>query len=194
MYRLTLFQIPKNCLPSQLPEPTIRRTYRWGTMWGIFQNGQWTVEKRKQIQMDSYLLEEVTQCSQVQAPPPVVDDVWDEEIVSVNEMEYNGATISVILPSIILKKWCSKYALAIPDIPDGTIPVSAAHTTFHSSIIQNNNSNNNYKHSHNNNSNYKHNHNNYTSHNNNNYNRSNLKQNSSKNQNQYSRKCLIIDD
>jgi hypothetical protein len=118
MYRLLVSENVERFLPASLPAPTIRRTYRWGTMWGILESGTWKAEERKQIQTDPYILEEIIPFPNIHAPPPLVDDVWEEEIRRMGDIEYNGAFVSVCLPGGILKKWCSQQSLPVPSVSD----------------------------------------------------------------------------
>jgi hypothetical protein len=87
-------------------------------MWGILEQGVWRAEQRVQIQTDPYILEEVIPYASCHAPPPTVDDIWEEEIVRVGDLEYNGSFVTVCLPGTILKQWCIKQNLPVPSIPD----------------------------------------------------------------------------
>ena len=122
MYRLTLADNGSKHLPTQLPVPSVRRVYRWGNLWGTLQNGEWSVEERKQVQVEPYILEEVTRLP-LHAPPPTIDDVWDEECIRVGDMEWNGSLLSVCLPGTILKQWCAKQGLLVPAISDSPFSV-----------------------------------------------------------------------
>lgn len=131
MYRLTLSENASKHLSAQLPATSVRRVYRWGNLWGILQNGEWIVEERNQIQSEPYLLEEVKRLP-VHAPPPAIDDVWEEECIQVGDMEYNGSLLSVCLPGAILKQWCAKQGLPVPVVSDSVfsvVPNKPVHAT-----------------------------------------------------------------
>lgn len=125
MYRLTLSENAAKHLPAQLPASSVRRVYRWGNLWGILHNGEWSVEERKQVQVEPYLLEEVTRLP-LHAPPPAVDDVWDEEWIRVGDMEWNGTLLSVCLPGTILKQWCVKQGLPVHASISDSVSVSTS--------------------------------------------------------------------
>ncbi len=95
---------------------TIRRIYRWGAFWGILnlKTNEWTVETREALVMQPYLLEKV-QFHTIQAPPPTVDDIWEEEIQSQGKTVWNGELVTVCLSGEELKKWCSQESLELPE-------------------------------------------------------------------------------
>jgi hypothetical protein len=103
---------------STLTSPTIwRRVYRWEDKWGYQQANDWHALTRKTVATDGekYVLESVTPYP-THAPPPDVDDVWEEEIHVLpygscgNVLEIQGtlseiqnicATHKISLPSVI---------------------------------------------------------------------------------------------
>jgi hypothetical protein len=95
--------------------------YRWGSFWGILRFSpegnrvkSWRVEKRITILSDSeQVLESVERVDSIQAPPVHVDDVWDEEIIEVNNGEYNGL-YSASGNALVLQKWCSANGIQFP--------------------------------------------------------------------------------
>ena len=94
----------------------VQRIYRWGQNWGILSKkmNEWHVETREQILTSPYLLEKVTEYD-IQAPPPTIDDVWEEEILKKEKVVWNGSLVSICLPGSELKSWCKKEFLEIPE-------------------------------------------------------------------------------
>ncbi len=104
----------------------IRRIYRWVNFWGILnlKTNEWTVETREQLSTHPYLLEKV-QFHTIQAPPPAVDDIWEEEIQMDGKTVWNGGLVTVCLSGAELKAWCSQESLELPEgleIEIGTQP------------------------------------------------------------------------
>lgn len=121
LYRITLSgemsELWKSKHVSELSEIQIQRVYRWGPFWGILnrKTNQWRVETREQIMTQPYLFEKVKEYD-LQAPPHCVDDIWEEEIQTQNQLvSWNGDLVSVCLPANELKTWCKKENLESPE-------------------------------------------------------------------------------
>lgn len=114
---------------SQTPPYHKRRIYRWGTMWGILQRSNtsgsskdvWVAENRVPAVLSPSLspspslpsahVQEVVTRSQHRLPPPHVDDIWEEEVVHIDDVaEFNGL-LSVTGTSTEIQAWCKKYNL-----------------------------------------------------------------------------------
>ena len=93
---------------------TWRRIYRWEDKWGILTGDVWNTEVREAVASDEdkYLLETIHSLP-IHAPPPSVDDVWEEEV---HILPYgtcgNVLTIRGTLSEI--KRICSSNNIAIP--------------------------------------------------------------------------------
>ncbi len=111
MFRLT---IQPFVAAKQLTQPTTamqkRRIYRWGDMWGILglEKGLWYVERRRRIHEEEGICLESVEFMPIQAPPPSVDDVWNEEFYDEGGHVWNGL-VSVCFPSAAMIGWCSKH-------------------------------------------------------------------------------------
>jgi hypothetical protein len=126
MYRLTLDREQSDAwiakhVPS-FPASQSRRIYRWGDMWGILTKDVWSVEKRHFVQANP-LIERIESVNTLHAPPITVDDVWDEEFITIQDTEYTGL-VSVCLPGPIMNQWCTKHAIEVPTLhsPLDSIP------------------------------------------------------------------------
>ncbi len=82
---------------SEMPESRKRRVYRWGTRWGTLAERRWSVEIRQPTTANdttnTYLLEECIPQVDTTVIPQEVDDLWEEEYVSLakdGNLEYNG--------------------------------------------------------------------------------------------------------
>lgn len=65
--------------------PQKQRVYRWENKWGLLSRGQWYAESRTPVFHDTvgetrYLLETVESIDD-DAPPYIVDDLWEEDVV-----------------------------------------------------------------------------------------------------------------
>lgn len=105
MYRLTV-RIDRNPFPTMVPIQ--QRVYRWGPNWGIYRPSlrEWRAEKRTLIESSTDQLFESIDILNVQAPPVRADDVWDEEIIVSNNVEYNGL-VSICASAAEIKRWCN---------------------------------------------------------------------------------------
>jgi hypothetical protein len=104
LYRITLAS------PRKPGTPVKRRVYRWGDMWGFLTGSEWVVERRTPVKGSEYL-EVVERCS-IHAPPPQVDDVWDEEVILMEDgSEWNGLW-SLCDDANTVSKWCSRHSIA----------------------------------------------------------------------------------
>ncbi len=92
----------------------VQRIYRWEKYWGILSKNEWRVETREPILTSPYLLEKVME-HDIQAPPPTIDDVWEEEILKQEKAVWNGSILSICLPGSEMKSWCKKELLEIPE-------------------------------------------------------------------------------
>lgn len=86
------------------------RVYRWGHLWGILAGNDWRVERRTPL---SDQVEKV-ELLEIQAPPPLVDDIWEEDVYHLEDgSEWNG--IHTFTGSYsAAQKWCSKAGIVIP--------------------------------------------------------------------------------
>jgi uncharacterized membrane protein YgcG len=77
--------------PATAPtvEAQKRRIYRWGDMWGILDGHDFSVEKRTVVhQSEAY---QVERCElQAVYVPLRVDDIWEEEVLCLPNIEFNG--------------------------------------------------------------------------------------------------------
>ena len=93
---------------------TWRRIYRWEDKWGILTGDAWNAEIREAVvfEGEKYLLETIHP-QPIHAPPPSVDDIWEEEV---HILPYgtcgNVLTIRGTLSEI--KHICSSNKIAIP--------------------------------------------------------------------------------
>lgn len=100
-----------------------RRVYRWTNVWAYA--NPWKSETRSVIQeSEEYLVELCTPTSD-QQPPYEVEDMWDEEIVFLPHIEYNGL-LSLIgtqreLLEVMEREGLPKMTLpSLPSIPSLT--------------------------------------------------------------------------
>ena len=135
MYRLTVRAslLNKSALPTTAPSQQ-QRVYRWGPNWAVYRaplqpnrGGTWRAEKRSILESTSDQLFECVEVLDVQAPPVRVDDVWDEEIVVSNNVEYNGL-VSICANAAEIKRWCLTNKISVLKALDeraATDPVAA---------------------------------------------------------------------
>lgn len=126
LYRLTLTEEESaqwwKTYMSVKKQPTVqtRRIYRWGTMWGILQTsktsgsgssgGAWIAENRLNVASSTHILDSVKR-SQHLLPPPSIDDLWEEEVVQIdNTAEFNGL-LSITGNLLEIQEWCRKHDL-----------------------------------------------------------------------------------
>ena len=65
--------------------PQTQRVYRWENKWGLLSRGRWYAESRTPVFHETvgetrYLLETVESVAD-DAPPYIVDDLWEEDVV-----------------------------------------------------------------------------------------------------------------
>ncbi len=131
MYRLTI----SGSLPTTLPTPLQyngkkiwQRVYRWNNVWGIYNPSNeweksWITEKREFIHYikqnnNELLLENVEQLANSYAPPPIVDDLWEEQVVIDNDNTNNiskatyGMLWSFVGSKDEISNICKKYELS----------------------------------------------------------------------------------
>ena len=105
--------------PDKTSAPTMRRIYRWGSMWGSLElpkGGAWAAEKRTALsESPQGVLESVVVQTHL-LPPVHVDDMWEEEVVSlVSTAEYNGL-VSVFGTQTAIEAWCKHADLPVPPL------------------------------------------------------------------------------
>jgi hypothetical protein len=127
MFRLTLSNKQSDVWVQKHPDillskPQKCRIYRWGTMWGILDQG-WSVEQRILLDYPDEvgLLEYVVSCTA--DVPYQVDDVWEETYFAEDSVRMNGL-VSVCLNASDLQKWCRDHDMPVPVLPTITPPVS----------------------------------------------------------------------
>jgi hypothetical protein len=83
-FNRTLSDSWRNKTPSL--SPTVRKLYRWSKYWGTL---PWKVETRTHVlETENYLVEH---CIPTDLPPPYdVDDIWEEDVILLPNIEYNG--------------------------------------------------------------------------------------------------------
>lgn len=126
MYRLTLDD-PKTVSGflthwSRIPR-RVARVYRWGAMWGFHFPATerapdvWIAELRTPIASDvisHMVLEAVEDMSEKQAAPPVIiDDVWDEELVLKGQV-LCGNSWSFVGTAEEVKSVCAEIDVVLP--------------------------------------------------------------------------------
>jgi hypothetical protein len=88
------------------------RIYRWGDLWGILAGQEWRVERRIPLSSEVEQIELVD----VHAPPPRVDDLWEEDVYEFEDgSEWNGLHTFVGSPEAA-KKWCLKSGILFPNV------------------------------------------------------------------------------
>ncbi len=94
MYRITYSEEISHDYRSkiELPPATLkRRVYRFGTLWGILEDGKWTCERRVPILQTAEYIVEACTVYQCDVLPKEVDDLWEEEYVPLSKgIEYTG--------------------------------------------------------------------------------------------------------
>ena len=111
MYALTIGK----AVCDTLSTPTVwRRVYRWEDKWGFLRGDVWNAETRTHVASDgeNYLLETVVPYP-TNAPPPVVDDMWEEEV---HMMPYGTwCNVRVIYGTLSeIKRICSSNNVSLP--------------------------------------------------------------------------------
>ena len=111
MYALTIGK----AVCDTLSTPTVwRRVYRWEDKWGFLRGDVWNAETRTHVASDgeNYLLETVVPYP-TNAPPPVVDDMWEEEV---HMMPYGTwGNVRVIYGTLSeIKRICSSNNVSLP--------------------------------------------------------------------------------
>ena len=102
--------------------PIIQSVYRWGSAWGILQEGdwnhRWNVEIRSTLAYetkgDTASLLESVHVVDIQGPPLQLDDFWKEE-VEVNGPLTCGTLLSFIGTPEEIQAFCEKERIPIAD-------------------------------------------------------------------------------
>ena len=127
MYRLTArvnhnpLSTPPHAqgMQQQQQQQQQQRIYRWGPNWGIYRHslqpnrsGTWRAEKRTLLESNMDQLFERVDILDIHAPPVRTDDVWDEEVIVSNNVEYNGL-VSICATAAEIKRWCVSNKLPV---------------------------------------------------------------------------------
>ena len=127
MYRLT-WDGPDARWKTLRPEgpPQTQRVYRWENKWGILFRDQWYAEARTPVFHETvgetrYLLETVESVAD-DAPPYIVDDVWEEDVVPLvcgtatasTAGSYAGHSISLLGSKEALDNFFVKHGVVLP--------------------------------------------------------------------------------
>jgi hypothetical protein len=115
MYSLTIQNATE--FREKLTTPKVwRRVYRWEDKWGILRADDWRAEIRHVVASDGekYLLESVTPYP-TSAPPPDVDDVWEEEI---HTLPYGTCGNVLVIQGTLLEiqNICTSNKLSLPPV------------------------------------------------------------------------------
>ncbi len=104
----------------EMPESQQRRIYRWGSHYGILSD-KWICETRKiASECDEYIVY-TCQPDLCDLLPMEMDDIWDEEYVSVGKhIEYNGL-LSIRGDTSAILETAKLQQLPIPPLPTHTI-------------------------------------------------------------------------
>jgi len=153
MYRLTIGgDVPKRLLDSvnkSVVKSVTRRTYRWGALWGVLRidTDEWLVETRTQVFSDDCnILMESIDTEPDSLPPPIVDDVWSDEV---HPMPYGycGNVCEIIGTWKYIQGVCEDLAIRMPtgllkcmgDQPvRGRSPQRMIRNTFTTTVAQTN--------------------------------------------------------
>ncbi len=163
MYRITYSEEISEGYRSKIELPefnTKRRVYRWGTLWGILEDGKWICERRVPILQTAEYIVEVCTSHQCDVLPNEVDDLWEEEYVPLSKgIEYTGLlkvygdskTVLEILathglPSLTLPALPSSALPSTPHAPS-TKSIQPTHPTHSTKPTHYNNNNNNHNRS-----------------------------------------------
>ena len=129
MYRLTISK--KNKLPSGDTE--LMRVYKWGNRVGyLFPNTKrdlsWIAEERTTVDYGTdYVLESVIPLT-VQAPPPIVDDIWTEDVYVKNNI-ITGNLTSIVGNGEIIKAYALRHGINLsPELLPGVADVAEVGT------------------------------------------------------------------
>jgi hypothetical protein len=171
MYRITCSEEISEGYRSkiELPEPLKRRVYRFGTLWGILEDGKWICERRVPILQNAEYIVEACTSHQCDVLPKEIDDLWEEEYVPLSKgIEYTGllkvhGDYKTVLEILATQGLPSLTLPALPALPalhaPSTIPVkSTAHAAKSAQPTKPTHYNNhNHNHNHNTHNNYNHN-------------------------------------
>jgi hypothetical protein len=117
------FRVTLSDVPALVGKTQKRRIYRWGDMWGILTGPDWLVERRT-ILSTTPMIEAVERLD-IQAPPPRVDDIWEEEVVLGDGTEWNGL-LSFMGNAHAVQNWYVKTTNKRLDVPlphsDASVP------------------------------------------------------------------------
>ena len=121
MYSLTIQ--PANEFRDKLTTPKVwRRIYRWEDKWGILHGDNWRAEIRKTVATDGekFILEAVTPYF-TYAPPPDVDDVWEEEV---HILPYGacGNVLTIQGTLLEIQKICATNRIPLPSAITSYVP------------------------------------------------------------------------
>lgn len=98
-----------------------QRVYRWGAAWGflLLDGKDWFAESRLPLSYATtgetrYLLEAVTSVEE-DAPPFLLDDVWEEEVVLLDRIgSMAGHSMSLVGSKESLTRFCAEHGLVLP--------------------------------------------------------------------------------
>lgn len=101
----------------KLPK-SFRRIYRWGNFWGIIENYLYHTVKRTFIaettDEQSRFNLELEEPAQIQSPPLLCDDIWDEEYVEHTRGICNGL-LTIVGTMKDIKMWCRTAHINVPE-------------------------------------------------------------------------------
>jgi hypothetical protein len=114
--------------PELLNTIVQQRIYRWGSRWGVMKEGKWSVEERfprDDLGSPEYpLVEECRPCGEF-APPKDVEDLWEEEVISINGGEYTGVLTAIVGNQEEMESFCREYDLPVASLPVASLPVAS---------------------------------------------------------------------
>jgi hypothetical protein len=111
---LMSFRITLSDSPALVGNTQKRRVYRWGNMWGILTGSDWYVERRTLLSTTPMV--EAVERLDIHAPPPHVDDIWEEEVVLKDGTEWNGL-LSFTGTAQAVQNWYVKMTNKRLDVP-----------------------------------------------------------------------------
>jgi hypothetical protein len=109
----------RNMAAHELENPQKRRVYRWGSHWGILDGDRWQTESRRpcvaNADWEPGLVEECRTIPDAHIVPMEVDDIWEEEYVSLAKgaVEYNGL-VSIRGDGRTVLEMAAKHGLPTP--------------------------------------------------------------------------------
>ena len=119
MFRLT-WDGPDARWKTLRPEgtPQKQRVYRWENKWGLLSRGQWYAESRTPVFHETagetrYLLETVESVAD-DAPPYIVDDLWEEDVVQLSNGSYAGQSMSLLGSKEDLLHFFVQHGILLP--------------------------------------------------------------------------------